>query len=301
MEECNMEEHCTPTFTEAVERVIALHSGGWKPAGGTAKAWRNQLAMHASPLADKRIDKITSGDVLAVLEPIWLTIPQMAKKQRHRISAVMKWAIAHGYRQDNPAGDPIAAALPKQRSGKHHRALPAEEVPDVLASVRSSSAWPGTKLAFELLAYTACRSGEVRLATWPEINPEKRIWTIPAERTKTSAEHRVPLTDASLRVLAAAKEFSAKSGLIFPSATGRAQNTSNLSKLLLDLNAGMVPHGLRSSFRSWAASSTNYPWEIAEMALGHNVGSRVERAYLRTDLLEKRAKLMQDWADFLNH
>ena len=290
----------TPTFAEAVEQVIAMHSAGWKPGGGTAKAWRSQLARHAAPLADKKVDKITSGDVLGVLEPIWLTLPEIAKKQRHRINAVMKWAIAQGYRDDNPAGDALAAALPKQNGGKHHRAVPAEEVAGVIAAVHASGAWQGTKLAFEFLALTACRSGEVRLATWAEIDRERRVWTIPADRTKTSVSHRVPLTDAALRVLAQAEQITDGSGLVFPSLTGRPQNDSTLSKLLLDLGAGMVPHGLRSSFRSWAAEATDYPWEIAEMALGHTVGSKVERAYLRTDLFKKRVGLMQDWADFLS-
>lgn len=288
-----------PTFAEAVEQVIAIHSAGWKPGGGTAQAWRSQLARHAAPLADKNVDKITSGDVLSVLEPIWLTVPEIAKKQRHRINAVMKWAIAQGFREDNPAGGALSAALPKQKSGRHHRAIPANEVPAVIAEVRASPVWLGTKLAFEFLAFTACRSGEARLATWDEINRGRRVWTIPEERTKTEVVHRVPLSDEALRVLAEAEQIKNGSGLIFPSITGRAQNTSNISKLLLDLGAGMVPHGLRSSFRSWAAEATDYPWEIAEMALGHTVGSKVERAYLRTDLFDKRATLMQEWADFL--
>ena len=290
----------TPTFSEAVEQVIAMHSAGWKPTGGTAEAWRSQLARYAASLADMEVDKITSGDVLGVLEPIWLTVPEIAKKQRHRINAVMKWAIAQGYRDDNPAGGALAAALPKQKGGKHHRAVPAGEVAGVIAAARASEAWQGTILAFEFLALTACRSGEVRLAMWAEIDRENRVWTIPADRTKTTVEHRVPLADAALGVLDEAEQIKADSGLIFPSITGRAQNDSNMSKMLLDLGAGMVPHGLRSSFRSWAAEATDYPWEVAEMALGHTVGSKVERAYLRTDLFEKRAKMMQDWADFLN-
>ena len=289
----------TPTFAEAVEKVIAMHQAGWKPGGGTAKAWRSQLARHAAPLADKKVDEITSADVLNVLEPIWLTLPEIAKKQRHRINAVMKWAIAQGYRDDNPAGETIAAVLPKQSRGKHHRALPADEVAGVIAAVYASPAWQGSKLAFEFLALTACRSSEVRLATWAEIDRNRRVWTIPAERTKTAVEHRVPLTDAALRVLAEAEQIANGSGLIFPSAKGKALNDSTLSKMLLDLDAGMVPHGLRSSFRSWAAEFTDYPWEIAEMALGHTVGSKVERAYLRTDLFKKRAQLMQEWTDFL--
>ena len=126
------------------------------------------------------------------------------------------------------------------------------------------------------------------------------MWTIPAERTKTAISHRVPLTDTALRVLAEAEQISDGRGLIFPSTTGRALNDSSMSKVLLDLGADMVPHGLRSSFRSWAAEATDYPWEVAEMALGHTVGSKVERAYLRTDLFKKRVKLMQDWADFLD-
>ena len=288
-----------PTFAEAVEKVIAMHSAGWKEGGRTADAWRSQLARHAAPLADKRVDKVTSGDVLGVLEPIWLTVPEVAKKQRHRINAVMKWSIAQGYRTDNPAGEALSAALPKQNGGQHHRAIPARGVPDVIAAVHASTAWQGSKLAFEFLALTACRSGEVRLATWAEINRERRVWTIPAARTKTAIVHRVPLTDAALRVLDEAEQLTNRRGLIFPSITGRVLNASTLSNMLLDLDAGMVPHGLRSSFRSWAAEATDYPWEIAEMALGHTVGSKVERAYLRTDLFEKRVQLMQDWADFL--
>lgn len=288
-----------PTFAEAVEEVIAMHSTGWKRGGGTAKAWRSQLARHAAPLADMKVDKITSADVLNVLEPIWLTRPEIAKKQRYRINMVMKWAIAQGYRDDNPAGDALTAALPKQKPGRHHRAVPAEEVIDVIAAVRASEAWLGTKLAFEFLALTACRSGEVRLATWAEIDRKKRVWTIPADRTKTAIIHRVPLTDAALDVLAEAEQIANGTGLIFPSITGRVQNNSNISTLLRELDAGMVPHGLRSSFRSWVAEATDYPREIAEMALGHTVGNKVERAYLRTDLFEKRVLLMQDWADFL--
>ena len=288
-----------PTFAEAVEHVIAMHSAGWKNGGGTAYAWRTQLARHAAPLADKKVDRITPGDVLGVLEPIWLTLPEIARKQRQRISAVMKWAIAQGYRNDNPAGEALAAALPRQNGSTHHPAIPAEKVADVIAAVHASRAWKGTKLAFEFLALTACRSGEVRFATWDEINHKAQVWTIPAHRTKTLAEHRVPLTDATLKVLDEAEKIIDNSGLIFPSLSGRPQNDSTLSKLLREMGAGMVPHGLRSSFRSWAAEATDYPWEIAEMALGHTVGTKVERAYLRTDLFEKRVALMQDWSDFL--
>lgn len=288
-----------PTFSEAVEQVIAMHSAGWKNGGRTAEAWRTQLARHAAPLADKKVDRITPGDVLGVLEPIWLTLPEIARKQRQRISAVMKWAIAQGYRKDNPAGDALAAALPRQNGSTHHPAIPAENVAAVIAAVHASGAWTGTKLAFEFLALTACRSGEVRFATWAEVDQEARVWTIPARRTKTAIEHRVPLSDAALRVLARAEQIADASGLVFPSLTGRPQNDSTLSKLLREMGAGMVPHGLRSSFRSWAAEATDYPWEIAEMALGHTVGTKVERAYLRTDLFEKRVALMQDWADFL--
>ncbi len=288
-----------PTFAEAVEQVIAMHSAGWKEGGRTAEAWRTQLATHAASLADKKVDRITPGDVLGVLEPIWLTLPEIARKQRRRISSVMKWAVAQGYRIDNPAGDALAAALPRQQSATHHLAVPAEKVANVIAAVHASGAWQGTKLAFEFLALTACRSGEVRFATWTEINREARVWTIPASRTKTSTEHRVPLSDAALRVLEEAEQIVDGSGLIFPSLTGRPQNDSTLSKLLREMGAGMVPHGLRSSFRSWAAEATDYPWEIAEMALGHTVGTKVERAYLRTDLFDKRVQLMQDWADFL--
>ena len=212
----------------------------------------------------------------------------------------MKWAVAQGHRDDNPAGDAIAGALPKQ-NGKtaHHRALPHTEVAWAIAKVRDSGAWEGTKLAFEFLALTACRVGEVRQATWAEVDMAERVWTVPAERTKTGREHRVPLPPRAMAVLGEAAAIADGSGLLFPSVTGKPQSDGTLSKLLRELGIDAVPHGLRTSFRTWAAEATNYPREVCELALGHVNKDRVEAAYQRSDLFKKRAELMADWAAYL--
>ena len=291
-----------PTFEKAVTEVIDIHSPGWRDGGKTAKSWRSTLCMYAYPcLGAKPVDRITASDVMAVLNPIWHTKSETAKKVRQRISTVMSWAIAQGHRADNPAGEAIAAALPK-RNGvtKHSRALPFAEVGEAVEKIAGLAlAALATRLAFRFLVLTAVRSGEVRGARWDEIDVDKAVWTISGERMKTGREHRVPLSSAAVAVLDEAKAIAPRAGLVFPSVTGRAMSDSTLSKLLRENGVKAVPHGFRSSFRDWAAECTDAPREVAEMALAHIEGSATERAYRRTDLFEKRRELMQEWADYL--
>ena len=214
----------------------------------------------------------------------------------------MKWAVAQGYREDNPAGDAISAALPKSGVRRQHqRALPHALVAEALDRVRASKAHRATALAFEFLVLTACRSGEVRGARWDEVSAVAATWTVPPERMKAKLEHRVPLSKQALTVLDKARETADGSRLIFPSPTGRVISDSTLSKLLRELRIGGVPHGFRSSFRDWAAEQTDVPREVCELALAHVNNDRVEAAYRRSDLFDKRRDLMAAWAAYVTH
>ena len=290
-----------PTFAEAVETVIAIHRKGWKDAGKSEKQWRASLRDYAmKPLGRKRVDRIATGDVMAVLIPHWHAKNETMRRVRQRIGAVMKWAVAQGYRDDNPAGDAISAALPKTGTmRKHQRALPFPEVGAALDNVKTSGAFKSTVLALEFLVLTACRSSEVRLATWDEVDLDSGTWTVHASCMKAKRDHRVPLSARALEILHDAGELSAGSGLVFPSAHGRALSDNTISKLLRDLGIEAVPLGFRSSFRDWAAECSDAPREVCELALTHVNSDRVEAAYRRTDLFERRRVLMEEWSGFV--
>ena len=290
-----------PTFAEAAETVIGIHAAGWRDGGKSEGQWRASLRDYATPrLGRQRVDEITTADVMAVLVPIWHEKRVTAQRVRQRIGAIMRWAVAQGYRGDNPAGEAIGAALPRNSGVKtHHRALPHGEVAAAIEAVRESGAPASAKLAFEFLVLSACRSGEVRGARWQEIDLEAAVWTVPALRTKAGREHRVPLSTRALGVLDEARARADGSGLVFPSSTGRALSNATLSKLLRDLNVDGVPHGFRSSFRDWAAEQTDTPHAVMEAALAHTNPNQVEAAYARSDLFQKRRKLMEQWAGYL--
>jgi len=250
-------------------------------------------------LGQKGVDEITTSDVMAVLLPIWTSKAETARRVRQRIGTVMKWAVAKGYRPDNPAGGAIGAALPKNSgTRKHFRALPHSEVGPALDTVRASSAWVISKLAFEFLVLTAARSGEVRGARWEEMDFESATWTVPAERMKAARKHRIPISARALEVLRRAEELSDGTGLVFPSPTGRILSPSTLSKLLRELGVQAVPHGFRTSFRIWCGD-TGVAREVAEAALAHVIRDKVEAAYARGTLFARRRKVMEDWARYI--
>ena len=289
------------TFEEAVERVIKLHEPTWKHKR-TADQFRNSLRDHAfKQIGQKNVSDITSADVLAIVGPIWNTKRDMARKVRQRIAMTMNWAQAEGLRADNPC-DALSAALPKAEAGgkRHLKALPYADVPGAIMTVRdaSRSGW-AVKRCFEFMVLTACRSGEARGARWSEIDLENRLWTIPAERMKANREHQVPLGDRLIEILAEAQGHADHSGLVFPSRAGKPMSDMALSKMLRSRQIDAVPHGFRSSFRQWAAERTNFPREVAEFALAHNLPDRVEAAYQRGTLVDKRRDLMERWEMFL--
>ena len=290
-----------PTFEEAVDRVIAIHAAGWSDRGRSEKQWRASLRDYAMwRLGEMPVNRIGTADVMAVLLPIWAERRETARRVRQRISAVMRWAVAQGYREDNPAGDAIGAALPKTGvRTRHQPALPYTEVRAAMDRVRASRAYPSTVLAFEFLVLTACRSGEVRGARWDEMDLEAREWRIPPARMKTSRAHRVPLSTGAVAVLRKARALADDSELVFPSVRGRALSDATISKMVRELAIGAVPHGFRSSFRDWAAECSDAPRDVCELALAHVNSDRVEAAYRRTDLFERRRELMEEWSAFL--
>ncbi len=263
-----------------------------------AELWVGSLKRHALPrIGGMRISEVTSADVIGIPAPIWHGKAATARKLRQRIRSVMEWAVAMDLRPDNPC-DRIGPVLGLQRNGaRHMRASPHGEVAEAIRKVRASKARPVMKLAFELLVLTATRSGEVRGAAWKEIDRETGLWSIPAPRTKRNREHRVPLCG---RVLdAEARKLARGSLLVFPSVGGKPIGNTAMSELLRELGIAALPHGLRSSFRDWAAEETDHPREVAEAALAHKARNQIEGAYRRNDFFERRRNLMQHWSKCL--
>ncbi len=292
-----------PTFEQAAENVIRLHEPTWRLGGGAPsdKVWRSSLTRHVFPrLGAKLVSEITTADVLSVLVPIWQAKAETARRVKGRISTIMRWCIAHGHIENNPAGDAVAAALPNNRTPQaHHRALAHHDVAGALAKVRESGASRAAKLLFSFITLTASRSGEARLADWSEVNFEGRVWTVPGARMKANRDHRVPLATSVVVLLAEARELSDGSGLLFPSPSGQRPLSNNtLIKLCHDLRLGCTPHGMRTSFRTWCGE-TGQSRELAEQALAHVNPNKVEVAYMRSDLFERRRNLMEQWAEYI--
>lgn len=288
-----------PTFAEAAERVIKVHRGGWKAGGKSEENWRSSLQRYAYPRIGARpVNEITTADLVHVLLPIWHTKRETARKVKTRMGIVMRYTIVEGHRSDDPAGPALAAALPRHNGipPKHLASLPHGELAAALARLSATHPWRPKMACLLFIAATVARSGEARLATWDEIDLDAKTWTVPAERTKTSRIHVVPLSSVALAVLEAVRpDGGERSGLIFVSPTGRTFANGALSRFTR--GEGFTPHGLRASFRTWCAETGVTP-EVAEAALAHVAGV-VERAYQRSDLLAARRKLMEAWARVL--
>ena len=288
-----------PTFAEAARQVWDQLRPGWR-SPEHAQLWMGSLERYAFPrIGEMPVSEVTSADVIGILAPIWHDRAATARKLRQRIRAVMEWTVAMDLRPDNPC-DRIGPVLGVQgKVVRHMRALPHGEVASAIGKVRASNSGPVVKLAFEFLVLTATRSGEARGAEWTEIDRDEGVWTIPAPRTKGNREHRVPLSRRALEILDDARALGRGSRLVFPSLRGKPLGVTALSRLLSTLRIEAVPHGFRSSFRDWAAEETDHPREVAEAALAHTVRNPIEAAYRRTDLFERRRRLMDDWAAYL--
>jgi integrase len=291
------------TFDAAAKAYIEAIESEWRnPKHG--KQWTATLATYASPVMGKMlVADIGLPHVLSVLEPIWQSKTETAKRVRGRIESVLDWATTRGYRSGlNPARwkghlDSVLAAPGKIAKPEHHRALAVADVGAFMAALRQREGTGARALEFCIL--NASRSGEVRGARWSEFDLDRAIWTIPGSRMKAGRDHRVPLSDDSLSLLEKLPRF-ADNDLVFVSPRGGPLSDMTLSAVLQRMSVDAVPHGFRSTFRVWAEERTSFPPSVAEMALAHVNGDRVEAAYLRTDLFEKRRRMMADWAAFLS-
>ncbi len=289
------------TFKQCAEAYLKAHEAGWQNAKHTAQ-WSSTLDRYAYPvMGELSVAAVDTGLVMKALEPIWSTKTETASRVRGRIEAILDWAIVRKYREgENPARwkghlDHLLPARAKVQKAGHHAALPYDQMADFMKTLRAVDGTAARALEFAIL--TAARTGEVLGASWAEIDLEKRLWVIPPERMKAGREHRVPLSETALAVL---KALNGREGPVFKG--GKADKPLSNMALLMTLRrmkrTDLTAHGFRSTFRDWVAECTDFPHEVAEMALAHAVGDKVEAAYRRGDLFEKRRKLMDDWAGY---
>ena len=290
-----------PTFGEMADYVRETLSTGFRNEKHKAQ-WKSTLGTYAAPLRAKPVDTITTDDVLAVLKPIWTAKAETASRVRGRIEKILDAAKAKGFREgENPARwrGHLDHLLPKpsKLARGHHAAMPYEDVAGFVGELRKREA--SAAAALELCILTAARSGEILGMRWPEIDLDKKIWTVPAERMKAGREHRVPLSSRAIAILRQLQRLKAGE-FVFP---GQARNKP-LSSMAMEMVLRRMKvedatvHGFRSSFRDWAGNVSNFPRETTETALAHVIGNRAEQAYRRSDALDKRRKLMEAWAAY---
>lgn len=290
------------SFDECAAAYIAAHRAGWRNVKH-ASQWTNTIATYCSPVFGKLpVQIVDVGLVMKVLEPLWASKPETAGQLRGRIERILDWAKVRGYRDgDNPARwrghlDHLLPARGKVSRVKHHAALPYSELPTFMAQLKDHDAVAARALEYAIL--TAARTGEVIGAKWNEVDLIDCVWTVPAARMKGGRVHRVPLNDAAMRII---RGMSAgrRNDYIFPG--NRREALSNMALLMLLRRMGrtdITAHGFRSTFRDWVEEQTDTPRAVAEMALSHSIGSAVEAAYRRGDLLEKRRPLMARWSSY---
>lgn len=291
------------TFSKAAELYIEAYRAGWRNAKH-AQQWQNTLNEYAGPkIGGLAVADVSTEHVLEILKPIWATKTETATRVRQRVEKVMGYATTKGWRSgENPARwrghlENLLPQAAKVRKATHYSALPWREMEAFIADLRQRPGIAAKALEFAIL--TAGRSGEVRGATWAEIDLQNATWTIPASRMKAGHEHRVPLSAEALALLAELPKFNDEA-LVFPSSKpGRPLSDMTLLAVLRRMERSDVTvHGFRSSFRDWSAEATAYPHEVAEMALAHRIKDKTEAAYRRGDLFEKRREMMQAWASW---
>ena len=289
-----------PTFQQATEKVIELRKPSWS-SEAHSQNWISSLERYAFPIIGKKqVHEITTADVMELLAPIWHDKATTARYVRQRVETVMDWAVAQGHRKDNPANGALAKALPKQtRNKEHFDALPYADIPATIAAIRAGNSNVSTRLATEFLILTAARAGEIRKADWSEIDWESAVWTVSPENAKMRRAHRVPLSDRAMEILRDAWELGDGEGLIFRSNRGAMLAVTAMWRCLKGVGVDATIHGFRSSFRDWMAENTGASWAVAETCLAHVPGNSTEQSYHRTDYLDLRRPLMQEWSAYL--
>lgn len=290
------------TFEAAARSFMDAKSPEWSNPKHAAQ-WSATLTTYVYPVIGKlHVADVQQTHVLQILEPIWATKTETAVRLRGRIESVLDWAKARGYRKDeNPARwrghlDKLLSAPEKTTKTVHHPAVPINEAPAFYAALQQRAGMGARALEFTLL--TAARSGEVRGAVWAEFDLNAGLWTVPPKRMKHRKEHRVPLSESAIRILRALPHVEG-SEFVFVAPRGGKLSDMALTAVMRRMELEYVPHGLRSTFSDWAAELTNYPRDMAEMALAHTLTNAVEAAYRRGDMLEKRRAMMEAWANFL--
>ncbi|NRD88265.1 integrase, partial [Sphingopyxis sp. BSNA05] len=277
-----------PTFREAAAKVLAASKKSWRNAEHEGQ-WSSTMEAYAFPyIGDVKVDDITGPMIRDLLAPIWLTKPETARRVRQRVGAVLDWAYASGFRESEAPMRAITKGLPRQpKKDNHFAAMPYDKVAAFLTYLRKRESF--SRLALQFAILTAARSGEVRGATWDEIDLESGLWTIAASRMKASREHVVPLTEPALRIIRRCAELRLPtSDLVFPGMKrGAPLSDMTLSKLMKEMGEPYTVHGFRSAFRDWVSEETAHPGDVAEAA------------YRRGNLLEKRRIMMADWANYL--
>ena len=295
------------TFADCAKAYIEAHSDSWKNAKHRAQ-WPSTFETYVYPtMGTVLVGEVTQAHVMAVLLPIWKTKTQTATRLRGRIEQVLAWATAAGFRQGENCArwtgllDQLLPAPGKVSKPRHHPAVRVDDMPAFIKALRQHDGLSPKALEFAVL--TAARSGEVRGATWAEIDLEAAVWTVPKERMKAGKEHRVPLNTQAIKLLEAMPRIEGTE-LVFPAPRGGQLSDMALTALTRRMNfrddAGRVcvPHGFRSSFRDWVFERTDYPRDLAEAALAHALENKVEAAYRRGDALERRRAMMQAWANY---
>jgi integrase len=293
----------TMTFRECGEAYIRAHEPTWRNPKHRQQ-WPNTLKTYVYPtIGDLPVQSVDTGLVMKILEPIWQPKPETASRVRGRIETVLDWATARGYRKgDNPARwrghlDQLFPKKTKVRKVRHQPAMPYLEVPGFTAKLRTMDSISARALEFTILA--AVRTSETIHATWDEIDLEAKTWTIPAHRIKAERDHRVPLSDRMLEILAALPRERGNSHVFVGARKGKGLSNMAMLELLRGMDGnGFTVHGFRSTFRDWCAELTNFPRELAEVALAHALKDKTEAAYQRGDLFDKRRKMMRAWAGF---
>ena len=288
------------TFDEATRKFLESKSAEWSNPKHAAQ-WGSTLAKYASPvIGDLNVRDVELGHITKILEPIWKTKTETASRLRGRIESVLAWATVHGYRDgENPARwrghlDKVLAKPSKVAKTKHHPALPYAELGAFMSALRKRQGMAAR--ALEVLILTACRSGEIRGASWSEFDLDKKLWIIPAGRMKAKKEHWVPLSDQSVEILKGLIRLE-NNDLVFPAPRGGVLSDMTLGAVLKRMGRDdLTAHGFRSTFRDWAGETTAYPREVIEHALAHQLKDKAEAAYARGTLFEKRRSLMDDWA-----
>jgi integrase len=286
-----------PTFREATAKVLAAHSKSWRNEKHESQ-WLRTLTSYAFPqIGDVKVSEITGPMIRNVLSEIWLAKPETARRVRQRIGTVLDWAYASGYRENEAPMRAISKGLPRQpKKDGHFAAMPYTQIPAFLVQLRARESY--SRLALEYAILTAARSGEVRGALWKEIDFDQKLWTIAKDRMKANREHVVPLCMRAIRIIERCAELRVRHcPIIFPGMRGdKPMSDMALTKLLREMKQPYTAHGFRSAFRDWVSEETDHQGDVAEAALAHAVKDKTEAAYRRGNLLEKRRKLMEDWA-----